>query len=131
MLPLIVAIPLIAHGLANLTGVLAPWTKSLAGFVDVAWYFSDHGRLRSIWGQAYSLIWLASSLCLVTAGACVLLHQGWWVLMSGLGCLLSFAAITPWWRAVPPGARYGAVFDVLVIIWLATPYSIPVIEALR
>ncbi|MBP1703795.1 MAG: hypothetical protein H6Q38_2902, partial [Chloroflexi bacterium] len=32
MITYLIAIPLIAHGLANLAGVFAPWTKSRQGF---------------------------------------------------------------------------------------------------
>ncbi len=131
MLPYLIAVPLMAHGLANLAGVFAPWAKNLAGFSDSAWYFTGQVTLRSVWGRAFSLVWLASSLCLAAAGSGVLLHQSWWVPMASLGCLLSFAAIAPWWRAVPPGARFGAVFDVLVIAWLVSPFSEQIVQALR
>ncbi len=126
----IVAVPLIAHGLANLAGVFAPWTRNLAGFADADWAFSGQITLRSGWGRAFGLVWLASSICLATAGLGVLLHQGWWIRLAILGCGLSLAAIASWWRAVPPGARFGAVFDVLVIALLASPLGGWILQAL-
>jgi hypothetical protein len=42
-------------------------------------------------------------------------------LLAILGCGCSLAAIATWLRAVPPGAYFGAVFDIVVITLLASP----------
>jgi len=119
----LLAIPLIAHGLANLAGVLAPWTQSMSGFKDVAWMFSSGVTLKSTIGRLFSLLWLASSASLVAAGVGLFTGQPWWWDMAVRGCALSAAAILPWWRAVPPGARFGAIFDLLAIVLLLTPWG--------
>jgi hypothetical protein len=50
------AIPLIMHGLANLTGVVAPWTANMSGFADAPWLFKGGVTLRSVAGRASSLL---------------------------------------------------------------------------
>ncbi len=121
MLIYILAIPLIAHGLANLAGVFAPWSKGLAGFADAAWAFSGGVTYASWAGRSFSPIWLASSACLLAAGVGLLQRQSFWPLLAILGCGLSALAILPWWRAVPPGARFGAIFDLVMILVLVSP----------
>jgi hypothetical protein len=121
MLKYVIAIPLIMHGLANLGGVFAPWTKGMQGFKDVPWLFSQTITFKSGVGKAFSLAWLASTICLVAAGVGVLLGQPWWIPLAIAGCICSLAAILPWWKAVVPGAHFGAVFDVLVSILLLSP----------
>lgn len=122
MIVYFIAIPLIMHGLANLAGVFAPWTKNMQGFKNSTLVFSSGVLLNSTAGKLFSLIWLASSICLIFAGAGVLMHQTGWRWASVLGCVFSLVAILPWWKAVPPGARFGAVpFDILVIGLLSSP----------
>jgi hypothetical protein len=118
---LVFAIPLIMHGLANLAGVFAPWSKSLLGFSDSEWLLPGRVNLRSLMGKAWSLVWLASSICLVGAGVGLLLLQDWWLWAGVAGAALSLLSILPWWRAVPPGARFGAIFDLAVILVLLSP----------
>jgi len=121
MLKYVIAIPIIVHGLANLGGVFAPWTKNMQGFKDAAWLFSQNTTFKSGVGKAFSLVWLASTICLVTAGAGLLLEQPWWVPVAIAGCICSLVAILPWWKAVVTGAYFGAVFDVVVSILLLSP----------
>lgn len=35
--------------------------------------------------------------------------------------VISLVAIVPWWNTVPPGAKVGAAFDILLIVALALP----------
>jgi hypothetical protein len=49
------------------------------------------------------------------------LHQPWWKLVAILGCGFSLVAIASWWQAVPAGARFGAIFDLVVIVLLISP----------
>ncbi len=123
VLPYLIAIPLIGHGLAHLSGVFAPWTKSLMGYADASWLFSNRITLSSPPGRAYSLVWLAASTCLVIGGAGAIARQKFWIPAAVLGCALSLAAILPWWKAVPPGAKVGAAFDLLVIAILLSPIA--------
>ena len=121
MIKFVIAIPLIMHGLANLAGVFAPWMKALQGFKDAPWLFSSGVTFASTAGKAFSLVWLASSICLVAAGVGLLMEQAWWSTAAVAGCLCSLAAILPWLKAVVPGAYVGAIFDVILLIYLLTP----------
>ena len=44
--------------------------------------------------------------------------------MAIASCALSTAAILPWWKAIPPGARFGAISDLAVIALPALPLGI-------
>lgn len=72
-------------------------------------------------GKAFSLLWLASTVCLVAAGAGLFLHKSWWLSLAVAGCICSAVAILPWWKAVPPGARFGGIFDLAMILLLLSP----------
>jgi len=130
MIRFLIAILLIAHGLANLAGVFAPWTKTMQGFKDAPWLFSRNITYQSVAGRVFSLVWLASTICLVTAGAGLLLAQPWWIPPAIAGCLCSLAAIVPWWRAVVPGAYFGAVVDVIVSLLLISPLKSALLQAI-
>lgn len=121
MLKFIIAIPLIMHGLANLAGVFAPWTKEMNGFKNAPWLFSQSITYQSNIGRAFSLIWLASAVCLIIAGTGLIMGRPWWPPVAIAGCICSLFAILPWWRAVVPGAYFGAIFDLVVVILLASP----------
>jgi hypothetical protein len=115
------AIPLIMHGLANLAGVFAPWVKGALGFLDVPWVFSTQIMLKSWLGRGFSLVWLVSSVCLIAAGIGLIAHAPWWRMAAIIGCSSSLVAILVWLKAVPPGAKVGAVFDAIVLILLLSP----------
>jgi hypothetical protein len=131
MIIYLVAIPLVFHGLANMAGVFSAWLKDMQGFTNSTWIFSNGIMLKSSIGQAFSLVWLASTLCLVAAGAGVFLHQPWWKLAAILGCAFSLVAILTWWKAVPGGARFGAIFDLVVITLLASPLGERIAQAVK
>jgi hypothetical protein len=131
MIQFLVAFPLIMHGLANLAGVFAPWTAGGQGFTDAAWIFPGRVMFRSAAGRAFGLLWLASTAGLIAAGAGVFLRQPWWSLAAIVGCALSAAAILTWVRAVPPGARFGAAFDILVILALLSPLEAILVRAVE
>jgi hypothetical protein len=44
IIPYLIAIPLMMHGLAHLGGVFAPWAKRDQGFTGAAWLFSSRVR---------------------------------------------------------------------------------------
>jgi len=121
MLRIVVAFPFIMHGLANLAGVFAPWTKSLLGFTERAWVFSGGVTLRAGVGRAYSLLWLLSTLGLVGAGLGLIFLQDWWRALAIAASAISLVSIVPWWKAVPPGAKFGAFFDLFAILLLLSP----------
>lgn len=66
-------------------------------------------------GRAFGLLWLASALLLVGAGAVVLAGSPWWPQLALAGACVSLVAILAWWRSVPPGAHVGVVFDLLIV----------------
>ena len=119
----VLAVVLIGHGLANVAGVVAPWTKSGRGFSDRPWIFSRGITLRSTVGRFFSLVWLLSTIGLVAAGVGLLTGQAWWRTAALAGVLASLAAILPWWRTVPPGARAAAAIDLILYAFLLSPLS--------
>jgi hypothetical protein len=113
---LILAVPLVAHGLAHLAGWVAPYTQRSVGFVEQPWVFGPAGTPHSRAGRAFGWLWLAAAVALVAAGLGLLLGQGWWAFLALGAAALSLADILIWWRAVPVGARVGAAFDVVVVL---------------
>lgn len=97
--------------------------------MDAPWIFSRGTTLISAIGKIFSLIWLASTACLVAAGIGVLSHASWWVILAIAGSACSFLATIVWWKAVVPGARVGAIIDAVIIVLLATPLGNGVIQA--
>jgi hypothetical protein len=127
----ILAIPLIMHGLANLGGVVAPWTANLSGFADAPWLFKGGVTLRSVAGRASSLLWLLSTLLLIGAGVGLLLGEAWWLALAILGAAFSLGVIFLWWKAVPPGARFGAFFDAIMLVVLTSPLREQILAGLE
>ena len=130
MLKFLLAIPLIMHGLANLAGVVAPWTSSLNGFQDGSWLFNGEVKLRSLAGRASGLLWLLSTLMLCGAGIGVIIGESWWVSLAMIGAAASMLVIFLWWKAVPPGARFGAFFDAVLLVALSSPLREQILSAL-
>jgi hypothetical protein len=131
MLKIVIAVVLIAHGLANLAGAAAPWTKTLQGFKDAPWIFSKRITFNSSVGRTNSLIWLFSSICLVAGGAGLLTLHSWWISAAVFGSVCSLAVILIWWKAIVPGARFGAVVDSAFIVLLTSPLKEALIQALQ
>lgn len=112
------AFPLIMHGLANLAGVMEAFSSRPRSFADKPWIFSAGVRLQSPVGRIFGVFWLLSSLLLVAGGLGLVFGWGWWSAATLLGSICSFIAIAPWWNTVVPGARFGAIFDLAVILAL-------------
>jgi len=121
MFRILFAIPLIAHGLAHISGFIAAWTAAEAGYTDHPWLFSDNVTLESPMGKVFGLLWLVAAIGLVGSGLGLLLRQEWWLMAAVLSAAISLVVIVPWGRTVPPGALVGAAFDMLVILVLKTP----------
>jgi hypothetical protein len=117
---------LIMHGLAHITGLLGAWTSSQE-FSDKHWLFSKGVTLRSTVGRAFSLLWFVALICLVGAGLGLLFQQLWWPTLAVAGAATSLVAIVPWLTALPPGAWAGALFDVLVIVALVSPWRYAIV----
>ena len=121
MLKIILALPLLMQCLANLAGVMAPWVASSAGFSNSPWLLSKTVTLRSPIGRVTGALWLLSTMLLIAAGLGVLSEQTWRRPMAIGSAAVSCLAISLWWKADPPGAKFGAVFNVVEIAALLSP----------
>jgi hypothetical protein len=128
MLRFIVAFPMVLHGLAHLGGFFAFWTANRAGFSDRPWLLSKGVTLGSVLGRVLSPLWLLATLGLVGTGVGMVLRQAWWPNVAVGAAALSLAAIVLWWRAVPGGAKAGAVFDVAILVVLLLPWKERIVE---
>ena len=131
MLRFVVAAPFLLHGLAHISGFLASWTASDAGFSDKPWIFSSAVTLGSGLGRAFGLLWLVAMIGLVSTALGIVLRQDWWPTLAIAASVVSLVVIVPWWNTVPPGARFGAVFDLLTIIALLLPFGSKLVELAR
>jgi hypothetical protein len=129
MLRFLIAAPFILHGLAHLSGFLRAWTTAQVGFSDRPWLLSSGITLRSPLGRAFGLLWLIAMMALLGTGFGVLFRQAWWPLLAIVASVISLTVIAPWWNTVPPGARFGALFDLVVILVLLTPWKDRIVEA--
>jgi len=111
------------HGLANLSGVAAFLFSASAGFNDRPWIFSPGITRRSALGRLFGVIWLLSTLALVASGIGLIAGLAWWRSIAIAGSALSLLAIAPWWNTVVPGARFGAIFDLAMILFLLSPWG--------
>ncbi len=127
----VLAVPLIAHGLANIAGFVSAWTGNEAGFAARPWVLSGGITLHTNIGRMFGLLWLVSTLALAGAGLGLILHAEWWWALALAGSVFSAAAILPWWNTVPPGARFGAFFDLVVIAVLLSPLGEQLAQAVR
>ncbi len=125
----LLAAPLMVHGLAHLSGAAAPFSPRSLGFADQPWALTHGGTLHSASGQASSVAWLAAAFGLVGAGWGLLAGQDWWAALALIAASLSLAVILTWWRAVPPGAKVGAAFDVLIVLAALQPVEVLIRQA--
>ena len=117
-----VAAAFIMHGFAHLSGFAAAFTKRDLGFTNKPWLFSPGVTLQSPVGKVFGIIWLVAAIALVGSGIALLTRQGW---LPGLpigGALMSLLAIISWWNTVVPGAKAGALFDLITLIALLPPW---------
>jgi hypothetical protein len=131
MLMYVIALALIMHGLAHAAGFAASWSANSAGFSSRPSILPSGIVLHSPVGRAFGLLWLVAMVGLVGAGLGLVFHQPWWPALAIAAAVISLVAIVPWWNTVPPGAKVGAAFDVLLVLALALPWNAPVIELLR
>lgn len=121
MIRLVLAVPLIGHGLAHISGFIASWTNNDAGYGRRPWIFSSGVGLQSPLGRLFGLLWLAAAAALVAAGVGLAVEAAWWQTLAVVGALLSLVVILTWWNTVPSGAKIGAAFDLLILMLLLTP----------
>jgi hypothetical protein len=117
----LIAFPWMMHGLAHLSGFIASWTRSSAGFPEHPWVFSSGVTMQSPVGKIFGLFWLVASAGIVASGVGFLTGKAWWSTLAMASAGVSLLVILPWLRAVPPGAWAGAVFDLLVLVVLQLP----------
>jgi hypothetical protein len=131
MLHFIVIAAFVVHGLAHLSGFMASWTKNTAGFAERPWVLSTGVTLHSGVGHIFGLLWLVAAICSVAAGIGLAAQQLWWPILAIAQAIVSLIVIVPWWNTVVPGAKVGAVFDVIVLVVLLLPWQGNVIAALQ
>jgi hypothetical protein len=115
------AAPLLMHGLAHISGLLASWTGVDAGYSSKPWLFSQSVYLDSAVGRIFGLLWLMAMLGLVGSAFGLVFRQDWWLPLAVAASVMSLVVILPWWNTVPSGAKFGAFFDLLVIAALLSP----------
>ncbi|MGD2206104.1 MAG: hypothetical protein PVH17_04930 [Anaerolineae bacterium] len=115
MLKYIVGIAVFMHGVGHAAGILSAWTLVESGFTDRPWIFSQGVTMSSPLGRVWGLVWLAALGCLVAAGVGIAFGQAWWPTLTLVGAAVSLVAIVPWWNTVVPGAKAGALFDLLIL----------------
>lgn len=113
---LLIAIPIIIHGLAHIGGFLASFTKKDKGFKNKPWMFSKGVNFKSFLGKLYGLLWLASFIMFIYAGIIILLGKHWFEIPLLYGSILSLFTILSWWRSVPQGAKIGFIFNILILV---------------
>jgi hypothetical protein len=111
------------HGLAHLSGFLASWTRTPAGFREGPWGLPGAAGLKSPIGRAFGVLWLAAAVLLVGASVALLTGSTSWPGLPIAGSIVSLLAILPWLNVVPPGAKVGAVFDLATLLVLPTPLN--------
>ena len=123
MLRFALAVPMIVHGLAHLAGFVAAWTPAQTGFTDNPWIISAGVTLKNPLGRVFGLLWTLAVLGLVGAGLGIVFSQAWWPGLAIAGAAVSLLVILPWWNTVVPGAKVGALFDLLTLAALLLPWS--------
>lgn len=123
MLQYLIAVPMIGHGLAHISGFLASWIKNDIGFKNNPWVFYSNITLTSTVGRVFSFGWLFAMVFLLASGVGLILEQQWWVGYAKTGAILSLAVVVPWWNTVPPGAKIGVIFNIILLIVLFTPFK--------
>lgn len=131
MLPYLVGIPFIMHGLAMLSGFFEAVRPITRGFTHEPWIFSRDVTLQQGKGRLLGLLWLLSTLVLLATGAAVLAGAEWWRWMGVASAAFAFLTALPWWNTAPIGARVGMAFDLIVIAILLSPLGAGLVSRLQ
>jgi uncharacterized membrane protein YphA (DoxX/SURF4 family) len=118
---IILALTFFAHGIAHLSGLLASWSSGEVGYKNASWIFSSGITLDTPLGKAFGLLWLVAMVGLVGTALGIVRRQTWWPQLAIAASVVSLIVIVPWWNNVPPGAKFGAFFDLLTIVLLSLP----------
>jgi hypothetical protein len=117
----IIAAPFLIHGLAHISGFLAAWTSSEAGYKKNPWILSSDIYLDNPIGKVFGMLWLVAMFGFISSAIGIVFQLDWWSNVAIASSLISLVVIVPWWNTVPPGAKVGAIFDVIVIVVLLLP----------
>jgi hypothetical protein len=118
ILKLVVAAAFMLHGLAHLSGFITAFTSRDVGFSPKPWLFSASVTMHSGTGKMFGVLWLLAAVALIGSGLALLVEWGVWPWLPIAGAAISLLAITPWWNTVPPGAKAGVVFDLMILLAL-------------
>jgi len=102
---LLIAVPLLVHGLAHISGFLAAWTSSDLGYTSRPWLISPGVHLHSGLGRAFGLLWLIATVSLIGSALGLVFRQELWPALAIASSIISLVVIVPWWNTVPPGAK--------------------------
>ena len=112
---LIIAL-LAGHGLAHVSGFLASFTnKDLDFHLEQPCIFSGRILLNKGLGRIFGLLWLIAAFILLLSAIALLLKAHWWLNIALAGAVVSLVTIISFWNSIPPGAKIGAVFDLIVV----------------
>lgn len=131
MWKIIFAIPLFAHGLAHISGFLASWTSLEVGYSSKPWLFSQSVYLQTMTGRIFGLLWVIAMIGLVGSALGFVFQREWWSPLAIASAAISLAVIVPWWNTVPPGAKVGAAFDLLVLAILLSSLQGKLLQIVR
>jgi hypothetical protein len=131
MLRFLIAVPLFLHGMAHISGFLASWTRGDFGYSPRPWLISSGVHLNSGVGRVFGLLWLIAMAGLVGAALGLVFRQEWWPWLAVTAAVLSLIVIIPWWNTVPAGARFGAIFDLLLLAVLLSPLQIKLFDLIQ
>lgn len=82
-------------------------------------------------GRVFGLMWLLAAIGLVGTALGLATQLPWWPVLAVVAFAVSLVVIVPSWITVPPGAKVGAVFDLIVLVALLLPWRDQIIGALR
>jgi hypothetical protein len=127
----LLAAPLFMHGLAHVSGFLASWTRGDFGYTSRPWLISPNVHLNSGAGRIFGLLWLIAMAGLIASALGLVFHQDWWQWSAVSSAVISLLVIVPWWNTIPAGAKFGAVFDLFVLIVLLSPLQARLLDLVR
>jgi hypothetical protein len=119
----VVGIFFLMHGVGHSMGFLASWTAIDVGFSDEPWLLVGDEKVKGPIGRVWGVIWLVALAGWVSVGISVLSGATGWRTQAMSSAVVSLAAILPWWRSVPGGAKAGVLVDIVVLVGLLTPWG--------
>jgi hypothetical protein len=107
--------------LAHVSGFIASFFKKDMDYkVDQPWIFSAKITLKTTVGRFFGVFWLLAMAGYLLAAIGILSDFSWGTSPLFPAAILSLLTIVPFWNTVPPGAKIGAAFDILVLIVIST-----------